>query len=273
MAGQAPAPRIGDSIIHQKKGVFAKPSLTSIFQCWFYPTQASQQWIKERGYDYSGRGKVENISMLCHEASLPGSSLQTNEITNDFAGVTERHAYRRQYEDRADFTFYVDHNGADGGTSHDVIWFFEHWISSVMQESRTPVGDRPSTDQRNYFYRAAFPNYYQSNIYINKFERDFKGTYLEYNFAQAYPMAISSMPVQYAGSDVLKCTVSFTFTRYLMNRKYYGPFGRVRTSELLNDPWSFLNPIRGNESENVFESGERIIRNLQDFLNLGGINY
>lgn len=273
MAGQAPAPNVGASLIWKAKDVFAKPSLTSMFQCWFYPTKASQDWIKARGYDYGDRGKVENISFLCHEASLPGTQLATNEIKDDFTGVTERHAYRRLYEDKSDFTFYVDHNGTDGGTSHDVIWFFEHWISSVTQESRQPVGDRPSTDTTQYFYRSAFPKTYQATIYINKFERDFKGTYLEYNFMQAYPVSITSIPVSYDSSQVMKCTVSFTFTRYLMARKYYGPFGAVRTSELLNDPWSYLNPIRGNESENILDSAGRVITNIKDFLNLSGYNY
>jgi len=40
------------------------------------------------------------------EANLPGSSLATIE-TLDYMGVTERHAYRRLYDDTIDFTFLV----------------------------------------------------------------------------------------------------------------------------------------------------------------------
>ena len=43
-----------------------------------------------------------NIQLSCSEATLPGSSLATLEINNDYTGVTERHAYRRSYDDRAD---------------------------------------------------------------------------------------------------------------------------------------------------------------------------
>ena len=37
---------------------------------------------------------------------------------------------------------------------------------------------------------------------------------LTYKFVNAYPIAISSMPVSYDSSSVLKCTVSFTYIRY-----------------------------------------------------------
>ena len=67
-----------------------------------------------RSINFDGENVLESAMFLCHEASLPGSSIATNEIKDDFTGVTERHAYRRLYEDRADFTFYVDDFGADG---------------------------------------------------------------------------------------------------------------------------------------------------------------
>ena len=37
---------------------------------------------------------------------------------------------------------------------------------------------------------------------------------LTYTFIDAFPRAISSMPVTYDASDLLKCTVSFSYTRY-----------------------------------------------------------
>ena len=37
---------------------------------------------------------------------------------------------------------------------------------------------------------------------------------LTYTFIDAFPRAISSMPVSYEASDLLKCTVSFSYTRY-----------------------------------------------------------
>ena len=255
------------------KGVLQKPALTSFFQCWFFPTQKTKDWIKSVG-GYNFDRNAGGISLLCSEASLPGSSFLTNEITSDYHGVTEKHAYRRQFDNSADFTFYVDHNGADGGRSHDVIWLWEHWISHIAEESLNPIGDKGSSDKSNYFYRFNFPKTYQTSIYINKFERDFKGTYLQYDFLQAYPYAISAMPVSYNTSEVLKCTVSFYFTRYNVHREYnYGIVGALRNNVYLNDPFFAFNPLARFESENVLDSLRRKVGGVFETFGQDGTNY
>ena len=43
------------------------------------------------------------------------------------------------------------------------------------------------------------------------------GSALEYTFVNAYPFTISSMPVSYDSSSLLKCTVSFSYLRYVIN--------------------------------------------------------
>ena len=48
------------------------------------------------------------LNLMCSDAVLPGSSLATTEMSNDYTGVTERHAYRRIYDETIDLTFYVD---------------------------------------------------------------------------------------------------------------------------------------------------------------------
>lgn len=197
----APKPR--PVKMFEVKEKLLRPALTSQFQCWFNPPQ-----IVRRYYD------AELISLLCSEASLPGSSLVTNEINDDRPGVTERLAYRKQYDDRADFTFYVDHGRQDG--SYNLILFFEEWIRYAVNETET-------AENNDYFYRVNFPDgndgYRSQAIYINKFERDFAGSYLEYKFLKAYPISITSMPVSYDSSELLKCTVSFAYTRYVLRRQ------------------------------------------------------
>ena len=37
---------------------------------------------------------------------------------------------------------------------------------------------------------------------------------LRYTFIDAFPRSISAMPVTYDASDLLKCSVSFSYTRY-----------------------------------------------------------
>lgn len=195
------------------KSKLLQPALTSHFICEFSPPLGNfGSYLTDRvksgfeGFDYNGNSQ-ELIKLSCAEASLPGSSLATNEINNDYTGVTERHAYRRLYDDRADFTFYVDKN-------YYVIDYFENWISYI-------VGEDSLADQetRAYNYRVNFPNNYKTdNLYITKFERDYIGRYLTYKFINAYPISINSMPVSYDSSQLLKCTVSFTYSRYVISR-------------------------------------------------------
>jgi len=198
----SPSPRIVNSGTDLKTKLL-RPALTSHFQCWMNPPNVAQ--IRKYYLDAG-----ETISFLCSEAALPGSSLMTNEIIDDHTGITERHAYRRQYDDRTDFTFYVDYGRQEG--NYNLILLFEEWMRYCINETSTQP-------DRSYHYRVRFPEEYQSPaIYLNKFERDLKGDYLQYSFLQAYPISVNSMPVSYDSSQLLKCTVSFTFTRYLVKR-------------------------------------------------------
>lgn len=201
----APAPqRVPNFEIKQK---LLRPALTSHFQCWFNLPQAVKNAAGQYYLDGQQGGR---ISLLCSDASLPGSSVLTNEINDDYTGVTERLGYRRQYDNATDFTFYVDHGTANGG--YNVIRLFESWI-------RYATGETIEAEDSNYHYRVRYPDGetgYRSEMFIQKFERDFSGNYLEYVFVRAYPIAITSMPVSYNASELLKCTVSFTYNRYVI---------------------------------------------------------
>jgi len=200
-----------------------RPALTSHYLCYFQPPQTGflNDRLKQLFTTNDANNRYDFLSLACSEASLPGNSVMTNEINNDYTGVTERHAYRRAYDDRADFTFYVD------AERYYVIKFFESWIGYIVNEQYGDNGKLVS--KKTYNYRVNFPtNYYASAMSITKFERDFDlpptefgsyrepptGSQLQYNFVNAYPISISSMPVSYDSSQLLKCTVSFTYSRY-----------------------------------------------------------
>lgn len=203
------------------KSKLLRPALTSHYICKFSPTAVGGSklinFLKERegqgfiGADYQNPLNQEIIELSCSEASLPGTNYMTNEINDDFHGITERYAYRRSYDDRMDFTFYVDRD-------YRHISFFESWIAFIAGEK-----NKPATADRNYFYRVEFPdNYTTDELYITKFERDIgtpdEGPTLTYRFINAYPININTMPVSYESSQLLKCTVSFTFSRYLIEK-------------------------------------------------------
>ena len=182
--------------VTQIKNSLLSPSLTSHFEVEI-PVPANLRRVLGTNQ--------EQLNLLCSEASLPGSSLATTEIQNTFHGVTERHAYRRIYDDRIDLTFYVD---ADNYTP---IRFFENWISYIVGET-----NRNQLMNTNYSYRSQYPDEYIANqgLKVRKFERDY-GRNIEYEFVRAYPLAITSMPVTYEGSSLMTCNVSMTYIRYI----------------------------------------------------------
>ena len=52
---------------------------------------------------------------------------------------------------------------------------------------------------------------------ITKFEKNIERTLL-YEFVNAFPKSITSLPVTYGTADLLKVTVSFNYDRYVMTR-------------------------------------------------------
>ena len=177
------------------------------------------RYLSDNGVKYN----EEKLRLLCSEATLPGSSIATHENNSDFTGVTEKFAYRRLYDDRIDFTFYVD------AENYLPIRFFEAWIKYIVGESVSPGAGRISSKKPEYFYRARYPEYYiaEQGLTITKFERtsknkksaDHEGNTLIYNFVNSYPISITSMPVSYDASSLLKCTVSFSYIRYYVGAK------------------------------------------------------
>jgi hypothetical protein len=193
------------------KHLLMQPALTSHYEVYIQPPGEADKFI---------RGSVPNnmtdlLILSCSEASLPGSSLSTHELNNDFTGVTQRHAYRRLYDDRIDFSFYVNEK-------YDQIRYFEAWMRYIVGE-QIQGGNATYND-----YRAQYPkNYKSEGVYITKFERNIgkvaKGgkttsgssQKMVYTFVNAFPINISSMPVSYESSQLLKVTVSFTYDRYI----------------------------------------------------------
>lgn len=204
-----------------------QPALTSNFEV-YIPISSKQvlwEFIKAESGFPSDRELPELLLLSCSEASLPGSSLATHELNNDVTGVTQRYAYRRLYDDRVDFTFYVT---ADAKSNYSQIKVFERWIQYIAGESNI------SSDILEEPYRAAWPDDYKITMYITKFERNtqtkpgfgkensvngsYVGPRLEYSFFNTYPISISSMPVSYDSSSLLKCTVSFTYDKYVAKK-------------------------------------------------------
>ena len=188
---------------------------TSIYQIKIQPPPQVSGFLREsgRGFDYVRQG--ESLELLCESAVLPGSASATHDVTNDYAGVSEKMVYRRMYDGTMDLTFLVDHD-------YNVIEFFDGWIDFT-----TGVGveqNRNLYKSRYANYRMSYPNDYRSEIYITKFEKDVSTPgnrtvannadplQLQYTLVGAYPESITSMPVSYGSSDLLRCTVTMSLS-------------------------------------------------------------
>jgi len=197
------------------------PATTSHFEVFIpKPKKIDDKVFRDNGININNLN-LGKLHLLCCEASLPGSNFATLELTNDYTGVTERHAYRRVYDDRIDFTFYVD------AEETLPIRFFEIWMKSIAREMVAEGEGKPSSRAKNYFYRFNYPNNYicDQGLKITKFERSSIGSVkgkrastLTYEFIRAFPISISSMPVAYDSSSLLKCTVSMTYIRYIIDK-------------------------------------------------------
>jgi len=188
---------------------------TSVYLVKLQPPPAVASFLNQRGLNYSTAG--EDVELACTQTSLPGHQVNTIDVMNDYRGVTEKMAYRKQYDNLA-FTFYVDNQ-------YDVVQMFEGWIDYI-------AGHTLSENQYINQYASYRMNYPEGNggyrcnsVFVTKFEKgvearrqDTPNYKLDYTFVGAYPLSINSTPVSYAQSDVLKYTVNMTYIRYVMKR-------------------------------------------------------
>ena len=195
------------------KTKFLKPALTSHYEV-DIPLGSLPAGIQ----DIVGALDEDDLNLSCIETSLPGSSLATFEVKNDYTGVTERLAHRRMYDDRIDFTFLVD------AEKYFAIRIFEKWMRYIAgEDADRQDGETQTVVGPNYHYRVRYPGTgadatgyrCMRGLMITKFEKNMRNT-LNYEFIGAYPISISSMPVSYESSSLLKCTVSMSYLRYVM---------------------------------------------------------
>ena len=265
------------------KSALLRPALTSNFEVQIAIPAELQKFVgTEQG----------NLNLSCSEASLPGSSIATMENLNDHTGVTERLAHRRMFDDRIDFTFYVDAN------KYFPIRFFEKWMRYVSDEDNLADTTRGTSaaitnSSPSYHYRMRYPDgiggsggYRVDGVKIIKFERDHRQS-LTYTFVKAYPIAVNSMPVSYDASNLLKCTVSMSYIRYFIGDTSGEPTETPDiTPSTQKPPQNFVGdlpvPVKksseviqntGPEGEGLYDSatGARILTTEQQLIEQGQV--
>jgi hypothetical protein len=212
------------------KSAILEPALTSHFAVRITPPPNVISFLSAEGRIANLTDKLDTLCLLCSDATLPGSSLFTHEVTSDYPGVTEKMVYRRQYDDYSSFQFYVD-------AKYDIIEMFDGWINYIVGEGDGDRFPRDAYKNPNASYRMKFRDGakgYTGQLSIIKFERNIgsalnrqnntidtnslQGPKLIYEFVKAFPISIDSMPVSYEGGTILKCNVNFNYLRYVRER-------------------------------------------------------
>ena len=231
--------KLGITPIHKTvddiKSTILSPSLTPYFEVQF-PVPTFLQGL--RGGDSDPNNY---LTILCTEAVLPGNNLITFNVDNDYTGVTEQMPHRKVYDQKLNLTFYVN---SEGASNYYPIRFFESYISYVAGEDPNNKDSLNRLRNSNYFYRMSYPDEYMVDspgLIVKKFEKGGKleppesmmlksdrenkkvnpvDTELVYEFIRTYPTAINSMPLSYGDAQVLKCTVTYSYIRYIQHNTF-----------------------------------------------------
>ena len=159
---------------------------------------------------YTGISNIKDFlsrkaGILCSDAVLPTTAYATAEVKDNFMGVPQQFAHTRIYTD-IDFSFYIDED-------YTLLKIFEGWMEYISSGSDNQV----NLNSRSYYRRMRYPDNYKCNtLFINKFEKNYKKN-LRYQFVNAFPKSMGSVPVSYKSADLLKVTVAFNFDRYIVN--------------------------------------------------------
>lgn len=183
----------------------------------------------------------DSINFLAYDAVLPGSSYELSQVYGDRQGRIEQYPTRRIYP-AVDVSFYIDYD-------YEVLKYFEQWMAAISPN----IGDKT-----NSYVKFNYPNTYEVDIQITKYERLFRDnanklvkdgvyappkTYATYTLRNSYPTNIISVPVSYEGTNVLRTTITFNYDVYSFQR-IKDPFGTEGGGSNTTGPGKDPNPTQ-----------------------------
>jgi len=182
---------------------------TSVYQIKLVPPPSVVGYLNTKGVNFYSN--ITDIELLCKDLDLPQSKLQTFDIYDNYAGVSEKMVQRRDHGATFRTSFYVDRN-------YRVIDVFDGWIDYITNQ----------TDTNQYksevaTYRMQYPQQYRGQIFVTKFEKDAYGTAEQYTLIGAYPLSINAIPLGYNQSQIMELQVTFSFIRYVREKIKWKP--------------------------------------------------
>ena len=249
---------------------FQTVALDNTYQVYFDMNSYVVNAAKERGIDQ--RFLTEDLGLYVSDAVLPGSSFGDIEVAGDRQGITERVAFSRIYDD-VTFSFYVDRD-------YKVLKLFESWIELV-----NPLSGSQSRNSQ--VMRLNYPDTYKCGMKIYKFNKDrfSRGpqsanelefdslnriSMIGYNFFRAWPYSIASTPVNYNGSNVLQCNVTFRYDRYIVDNVTINRSSNVTPESIAQQQALFEQNLLESTGGGIALTGAGTAQELFEINNLGG---
>jgi hypothetical protein len=228
------------------RDIFGELSFTSQFKVCLHlvnqggdPQSNLESWLTASNITNDISRNAE-FDFFCAEAMLPGGTFNVTEERGSRQGVTEAFPIQRVYQP-FNITLYIDND-------YKIIRLFEEWMNFInpLYEADAVAGPSPigqgNFKGRNEYFRMKYPDTYKRIISVVKFERNFiekpelsldrAGNRLgsvptiTYRMIDAFPTNITAMPVSYEGSTILKTTVEFNYSRYVIEKNQ----GTIRPS-------------------------------------------
>ena len=197
-----------------------------------FPTASTSGDKRSQGRDF-----MQKMGIMCAEAELPGTSFQTSLAVGHHQGIQEEFPNLRTFPP-LNLSFYVD-------ADHVIIEVLEKWMTYI-----NPI--TTNKRQLNAYGRFNYPEDYKEIIHITKFERDafiddidnennkisdaapdtggFNGEFvavrkpttklMSYEFVNVWPTNMTSMRLAYGDSNVLRCSMQFSYDRFFTNFNY-----------------------------------------------------
>jgi len=217
------------------RDIFSNLSFTSQFKVSLHLTNVDaggselMDWLRNSNVITGNQTKNYVYDFYCAEAVIPGVQFDVTEEMGSRQGTIERFPTRRIFPEFT-MTFYVDNE-------YNLIRLFEEWMNyinplyagtGILPPSPRGQGNGPGKEKTD-FFRFRYPDEYKRIISITKFERNFDTkdpknikfpAHLTYRMIEAVPTNITAMPLTYEGSQIVKTTVTFQYTRYVMEKNY-----------------------------------------------------
>ena len=147
------------------------------------------------------------LPFLCHNATLPGITMQTASIPHYGYGVSQERPLRPVFENAA-MSFYMDNTSV-------ALDFFTKWIQKIVNFDPDATG--PKTTDGAFYGEVSYMDEYATTIDIYVFDAA-SARVLNVKLLEAYPKNIGAVRLDWGlGDQLASLDVSFAYTTWTSN--------------------------------------------------------